>query len=397
MSLSISGVTFHSHGHKLLGTFFGAAGEGPRPTVLMMHGIPGVEKNFDLAYALREAGWNALAFHYRGCWGSEGAYSLPGTLDDITAALDYLCGLPSVDTSRLAGVGLSLGGWGVIMAAARDERLRAIVCLNPLVDPKTCPLDEETASAFVSMLNGLAPAEAQAQWDALTPLPRVAHRLAGRPTLLLTADEDEIFPPAHIQPLADALPRETSEWRRVPGANHTFNDHRRVMIRGVIDWLTLTFSPAPPHPHTYALRSPLESDHPRVLAVLSDWWGGRDLSHLLPRLYFQHFNDTSFIVEAGGELAAFLIGFVSPSEPGVAYIHFVGVHPAHRQAGLARLLYERFFRAARARGASEVHCITSPVNSVSIAFHKRMGFVASEPIADYDGLGDDRVALKRKL
>jgi pimeloyl-ACP methyl ester carboxylesterase/ribosomal protein S18 acetylase RimI-like enzyme len=397
MSLSLNGVTFYSHGHKLLGTFFGAAGEGPRPTALMLHGIPGVEKNFDLAYALREAGWNVLAFHYRGCWGSEGAYSLPGILDDITAALDYLCGLPSVDTSRLAGVGLSLGGWGVIMAAARDERLRAVVAVNPLVDGMARPLTDGEASEWASMLDGISPTEVQAQWRALPPLPPVAGKLASRCTLLLTGDADELFSPSHFQPLADALPREAAEWRRVPGANHTFNDYRPLLRRAVLDWLAEAFAPVAALPPGFTLRSPVESDHARVLAVLSEWWGGRDLSHLLPRLYLQHFNDTSFIVEADGELAAFLIGFVSQSEPGVAYIHFAGVHPAQRQAGLARQLYERFFRAARARGASEVHCITSPVNSGSIAFHKRMGFVASEPIADYDGPGDDRVALKRKL
>src|SRR3989304_2038743 len=94
-------------------------------------------------------------------------------------------------------------------------------------------------------------------------------------------------------------------------------------------------------PPTFSFRSPPETDPSRVLAVLSDWWGGRDLSHLLPRLYFQHFNDTSFIVEQladGGihsALVAFLIGFMSQTDPRVAYIHFVGVHPADRRQGPA--------------------------------------------------------------
>jgi len=84
-------------------------------------------------------------------------------------------------------------------------------------------------------------------------------------------------------------------------------------------------------------------------------------------------------------------------EPGLAYIHFVGVHPGKRGSGLGRALYERFFELARARGAREVHCITGPVNTGSIAFHTRMGFAPSGPIPDYDGPGDDRVTLKRKL
>ncbi|MGH2522676.1 MAG: GNAT family N-acetyltransferase [Anaerolineales bacterium] len=145
------------------------------------------------------------------------------------------------------------------------------------------------------------------------------------------------------------------------------------------------------------LRAPTESDHARVLAILSDWWGGRDLSHLLPRLYFQHFTDTSFIIEQEGRLVAFLIGFMSQSDPRVAYIHFVGVHPEFRRARLGQALYERFFELARARGAHEVHCVTAPVNTGSIAFHTRLGFVPSEPISNYDGPGDDRVGFKKKI
>jgi pimeloyl-ACP methyl ester carboxylesterase/ribosomal protein S18 acetylase RimI-like enzyme len=381
---------------------------------LLLHGIPGVEKNYDLAYALRGAGWNVLAFHYRGCWGSEGNYSLPGIVDDIAAALDYLSAHPAVDTRRLAGVGLSLGGWGVVMAAAYDERLRAIVSMNPLVDPNTRPLVDAEAAEFASMLNGITPAEVQAQYLALTPLPQVAGKLAGRPTLLLTGDADELFPPSHIQPLADAMP--FAEWRRIPGASHTFDDHRPVMVRTVIDWLTRVFSSIPPLPHTLTLRSPTESDHARVMDVMVEWWGratreGRDIRGLLPRLFFQHFNDTSFIVEkpalseaeGDGALVAFLIGFISQSEPRagtpfrVGYIHFAGVHPEHRRVGLGRALYERFFELARARGAREVLSITAPINTGSIAFHTRLGFVASRPIPDYDGPGDDRITFRREL
>lgn len=438
---SLDGVILHSHGHRMLGSFFRPVANGPSkipgverrgcPTVLLLHGIPGVEKNYDLAYALRGAGWNVLAFHYRGCWGSEGNYSLPGIVDDIAAALDYLSVHPAVDTRCLAGVGLSLGGWGVVMAAARDERLRAVVSMNPLVDPQTRPLTASEAAEFASMLNGITPAEVQEQWDALTPLPLVAGKISetvfkrsptassrletsartrtlsdfedvfsGRPTLLLTGDADELFPPSHIQPLADAMP--FAEWRRIPNASHTFDDHRPVMVRMVIDWLTRAFSPLPPLPAGFTLRTVNESDHARVMDVMVEWWGrgtreGRDIRGLLPRLFFQHFSDTGFIVEQDGALVAFLVGFISQSDPRAAYIHFAGVHPEHRRAGLGRALYERFFELARARGAREVLSITAPANIGSIAFHARLDFVASEPIRDYDGPGHDRITFRREL
>ena len=63
------------HG-KLLATLYSAGGEGPHPTVLLLHGIPGCEQNLDLAQAFRRAGFHVMTFHYSGSWGSSGNYSL---------------------------------------------------------------------------------------------------------------------------------------------------------------------------------------------------------------------------------------------------------------------------------------------------------------------------------
>jgi len=79
----------------------------------------------------------------------------------------------------------------------------------------------------------------------------------------------------------------------------------------------------------------------------------------LPRLFFEHFTDTSFAAERDGKLARFLAGFISQSRPGEAYIHFAGVDPAERGSGLGRLLYEAFFAAAEARGCVLVRAVTS--------------------------------------
>ncbi len=391
----LDGVTFYSHGHKLLGGFYRAAGNSPRPTVILLHGVPGVEKNLDLAYALRNAGWNCLTFHYRGSWGSGGSYSLHNLVDDVRAATDWVLKQPFVDGDRLALVGSSIGGYTTLAAGAGDSRFAAIASLCPLIAPDVDSLTPNVFAEFASMLSGVTAEELQSQWATLPLITGLAAQLAGKRTLLVTGDQDELFPPGHYQPLLAALPNIT--WRPFPDADHSFTNHRQQLVTAVIDWLTLSLSRLLPLSPSFALRHPAESDHPRVLAVLSDWWGGRDLSHLLPRLYFQHFNDTSFIVEQNGELAAFLIGFISQSEPGIAYIHFVGAHPEHRQSGLARALYERFFELARARGAKEVHLITSPVNSGSIAFHTRLGFEPGEPIRDYDGPGDDQVAFKKTI
>jgi ribosomal protein S18 acetylase RimI-like enzyme len=131
--------------------------------------------------------------------------------------------------------------------------------------------------------------------------------------------------------------------------------------------------------------------------VIDDWWGGRAVRDMLPRLFFTHFRQTSFVAEEDGELAGFLCGFLSQTHPDQAYCHFVGVAPSHRKSGLASELYERLFEAARAAGRTSVHCVTSPKNTASIAFHTRIGFEVTAEVAGYDGSGESRVLLQKRL
>jgi ribosomal protein S18 acetylase RimI-like enzyme len=145
------------------------------------------------------------------------------------------------------------------------------------------------------------------------------------------------------------------------------------------------------------IRQAEPADHARVAAVIDDWWGGRAVRDMLPRLFFTHFRDTSFVAEEDGELAGFLCGFLSQTHPDQAYVHFVGVSPDHRHAGLAGELYERFFAVARAAGRTSVHCVTSPRNTGSIAFHTRIGFEVEAEVEGYDGSGESRVLLRRAL
>lgn len=158
-------------------------------------------------------------------------------------------------------------------------------------------------------------------------------------------------------------------------------------------------------PEGLSFRAPIEEDHGRVLGVLDGWWGGlggaegaRQRAGLLPRLFFQHFTDTSIVVERDGELVGFLIGFLSQSRADEAYIHFVGVDPALHGRGLGRELYRRFFDTVRGHGRKTVRAITSPGNTGSQAFHARMGFsIATETYANYDGPGMTRVTFARSL
>jgi GNAT superfamily N-acetyltransferase len=167
-------------------------------------------------------------------------------------------------------------------------------------------------------------------------------------------------------------------------------------------------------PEGIRMRPPAPSDHGPVLAVMDVWWGGlggldgsRQRALLLPRLFFQHFAPCSYLIEDDDDrLIGFLIGFLSASQPAVAYIHFVGVDPEFRHAGLGAALYGQFFNDVARQGARTVNCVTSPENDVSVAFHRTLGFdlepgdtvLNGLPVhLDYDGPGLDRVVFTRSL
>jgi len=116
------------------------------------------------------------------------------------------------------------------------------------------------------------------------------------------------------------------------------------------------------------------SDYYVISPLINDWWNGRQMSDLLPKLFFDHFKNTSFIVEEEGKIIGFLIGFLSQSYSNEAYIHFVGIHPEYRGKGIGKQLYNQFFDVIKQNGRNIVRCVTSPVNKASIAYHTKMGF-----------------------
>ncbi len=228
-------VVFRARGAKLLGGFYRAAGDGVRPTAILLHGVPGVEQNLDIAYALRDAGWNALYFHYRGCFGSEGTYDLQALPEDVLAATEWVLQQPSVDRSRLALAGGSIGGYTALRAGAADTRFQAIVALCPLVDPAEAPLAFEMAESFADMLVGATATELQDQWQSLPPIQSLGDQLSDRDILLISGEADPLFPPSHHQPLAQVLPR--LAWRRMPEADHAFSQCRTELVSTVVHWL----------------------------------------------------------------------------------------------------------------------------------------------------------------
>ena len=118
-------------------------------------------------------------------------------------------------------------------------------------------------------------------------------------------------------------------------------------------------------------RRPTEADYPTIVERVDEWWGGRRMRALLPRLWFQHFTGTSWILETdAGRPAGFIVAFISPDDPTTGYVHMIAADPNHRRAGIGKRLYGLVFEDLSARGVGRVHSITWPGNRTSVAFHR---------------------------
>src|SRR5580692_8940923 len=124
-----------THGLLINGVLYSPPGAGPHPTLVICHGLPGNEKNLDLAQAVRRAGWNAVTFNYRGSWGSPGVFRFAQNLEDADAVLAFLrnpaeAARLGIDTRRIAIAGHSMGGWVVAHTASHDHALIGAILIS---------------------------------------------------------------------------------------------------------------------------------------------------------------------------------------------------------------------------------------------------------------------------
>jgi dienelactone hydrolase len=84
-------VAFESKGVNIHAIFYQASGVEPLPTVILCHGFAGNDTDvLGLGERLMKDGYNALAFNYRGTWGSEGLFTIANSLEDVTSAIHYV-------------------------------------------------------------------------------------------------------------------------------------------------------------------------------------------------------------------------------------------------------------------------------------------------------------------
>lgn len=103
----------------LAGFIYKANGAQKHPTLLLLHGYPGNERNLDLAQVVRAHGWNVIYFDYRGSWGSQGQFSFKNCVTDVVNVVAFCKKYQDslkIDTSNIVLFGHSMGGWVCLKA-----------------------------------------------------------------------------------------------------------------------------------------------------------------------------------------------------------------------------------------------------------------------------------------
>lgn len=129
-------------------------------------------------------------------------------------------------------------------------------------------------------------------------------------------------------------------------------------------------------PLNLLLRRPTPADYAGITTRLDDWWGRRQAPGILSRLWFEHFAGTSWIAHAlDGELAGYLVGFLSPGHPADFVIVSAAVAPGLRRHGVGRRLHEGAAADALEHGAARLVEPAWPGDPVATAFLRAAGFV----------------------
>ena len=235
-----------SHGETINGIAYVAAGAGEHPAVVLLHGLPGNEKNLDLAQAIRRAGWTVVTFNYRGSWGSPGTFRFEQTLQDADAVLAYLRDPANgkalgVDTRRLVIMGHSMGGWVAANTAAHDKGLIGLVTFSAW---DTANLDPEATreKAMSENMESLAGVTAASMAKDVTitgpqhPMPKAAPGLVDTPYLALTVDDDLKGDTDALVAAIGAQGGAKVTTQHV-ATDHGWSDHRIALQATIITWL----------------------------------------------------------------------------------------------------------------------------------------------------------------
>lgn len=250
---SSGGVLIKGRRGNLLAHYYLPGGCYPKPVVMICHGIPGNERLFDFAIALREAGFCTLCFHYSGSWGSDGAYAVSNCFEDCISVLDYIRKNENgwFDLNNVMMLGHSMGGLMAARTGATQELIKACVIMAPmdfrLVAEEAEGLRPERYRTHIEKsslwLHGLS-------WDSFCEdaeknmeqmdLISYAAGLAEKPVLTIVTEQDALLPPEdHVLRLNAAIEAfGKGKLRTVHfDDDHSCNTYRAEARLAVVDFL----------------------------------------------------------------------------------------------------------------------------------------------------------------
>jgi uncharacterized protein len=237
-----------TQGLLINGLLYSPSGAGPHPTLVICHGLPGNEKNLDLAQAVRRAGWNAVTFNYRGSWGSPGPFRFAQNPRDAEAVLKFLrdpgnAAKLGIDPKRIALAGHSMGGWVVAHTASRDPGLMgaALISMADMGYLGLAP-HPRVVAVMADDMETLADVTAESMADEVAAHAKefvvagTAAGLAKIPVLAITSNDGLA---SQTDALVAAIQSKGGKVATVHMAtDHGYSDHRIALENAVITWLS---------------------------------------------------------------------------------------------------------------------------------------------------------------
>jgi uncharacterized protein len=228
------------------------------PTIILVHGFKGVRQNMlPWARYFYAAGYNVLLYDSRGCGQSDGWHIDLGAheANDLIGATRYLAGLSDLKLKRFGALGVSLGGGTVVLAAAREPSLLAVVADSAWADEQQQldrmgsipigPLAVPVLPYEPALVNALIGA------DLSTARPvAVVGSIAPRAVMFIHSADDmnATTPLSGERALFAAAGSPKAEWI-APSGGHggALNAHPDEYQRQTLDFFRAYLGPPPPH------------------------------------------------------------------------------------------------------------------------------------------------------
>ncbi len=238
---------------QVLNLYLPPEGEGPFPTVLLIHGGGGCMLDLaDLATQLARQGYAAVSMNFR----DFPSYSYPAAVEDAFCSLGWLhanAETYQLDTERIYALGHSMGGTLAAMLAVVDDpaifmsdcphtlpeanRIHGVVTYTGIFD-YTSPSMTNALISYAGRYLGGTKAAIPEIWSQASPITWLDG--SEPPFLLIHGEADDNIPPEQSQAFAAALQATgvQNELLLIPEADHFDIIGSQVTLEAALEFLT---------------------------------------------------------------------------------------------------------------------------------------------------------------